>query len=407
MTRDLQRLVDYLGGRLHRSVAVDDPHIRLLAYTSHTSEEVDPARVESIMRRSVSVELSDYVDLQGAARATDLFTVPACPEIGLAVERIGMPIRREDTLLGYLWLLGSDGPVSAHDADTLREAAGQAALIMHHEYLTWEFSRSRERELVRDLVSTDPALRAEAADALIEEELLVPGPTTALVATLRHDRGEPVGEQGRLALHIAVDHCRRLLAPGHAVALNRPDHSLLLAVWPDTRSASIDKAVEELAGAVHDRLATEVASSAGGCWVGIGATHRRLADAHGSYTQARHAAEVARVTGALGPTVSYARLGVYAVLAKLPPNELADGIHPGIRPMLDASSEHHQLIETLRTYLDNAADVQRTAGQLHIHRATLYYRLRRMQELTGLDLSRGDDRLAAHLSLKLAQLIRE
>lgn len=56
-------------------------------------------------------------------------------------------------------------------------------------------------------------------------------------------------------------------------------------------------------------------------------------------------------------------------------------------------------------YLDTAGDAKRTVAQLHIHRATLYYRLRRIEELTDLDLSRGDDRLAAHLSLKLARLV--
>jgi sugar diacid utilization regulator len=323
----------------------------------------------------------------------------------LTLERIGMPIRYERSLLGYLWLVKSDGPLSDQDAASVREAAGQIALILHREYLASEVARSRERELLRDLVSADASLRAEAADALIEEELVVAGPVSALVVTLAHERGAPLDEQGRLALHITVDHGRRRLSPGHAVTLNRPDHSLLLAIWPGARTATVDKASAELAAAVRDRLVTEVGSaSAPTCWVGIGSTQKRLGDSHVSYLQARRAADVARITGALGTTVPYARLGVYALLAKLSQDELADGIHPGIRPLLGPTSEHHDLIETLQAYLDNAGDVQRTAAQLHIHRATLYYRLRRVEEVAGLDLARGDDRLAVHLSLKLAQL---
>ena len=41
------------------------------------------------------------------------------------------------------------------------------------------------------------------------------------------------------------------------------------------------------------------------------------------------------------------------------------------------------------------------ARALHLHRATLYRRLARVEEITGLDLSRGDDRLLAHLGLRL------
>ena len=39
-----------------------------------------------------------------------------------------------------------------------------------------------------------------------------------------------------------------------------------------------------------------------------------------------------------------------------------------------------------------------------MHRATLYRRLERVEEITGLDLERGDDRLLAHLGLRLLKL---
>jgi DNA-binding PucR family transcriptional regulator len=141
------------------------------------------------------------------------------------------------------------------------------------------------------------------------------------------------------------------------------------------------------------------------CWVGIGGIRQHLAESHCAYLEARQSADVARITGALGPTVSYSRLGVYALLAKLAPDELADVIHPGIRLLAVTDPGRHDLLETLRGYLDNAGDAQRTAAQLHIHRATLYYRLRRIEELTAIDLSRGDDRLVAHLSIKLVRLL--
>ena len=42
---------------------------------------------------------------------------------------------------------------------------------------------------------------------------------------------------------------------------------------------------------------------------------------------------------------------------------------------------------------------------LTIHRHTLYYRLRRIQELTTLDLSIGQDRLELHVGLSLGRLV--
>jgi len=49
--------------------------------------------------------------------------------------------------------------------------------------------------------------------------------------------------------------------------------------------------------------------------------------------------------------------------------------------------------------------VRRTAAALAIHRQTLYYRLGRIEQLTGLDLGDGGDRLTLHLALRLVGLV--
>ncbi|MFF2964806.1 PucR family transcriptional regulator [Streptomyces sp. NPDC057963] len=403
MVSELQQLIDALSARLGRSVAMDDARIRLLAHTAHTGD-VDEARIESIMHRGVSAALSAHVARHGAARAADVFTVPPCPEIGFTVERTGMPVRYNGALQGYLWLIG---PATPRDAEALREAAGQAALILHRDHLADEVSRSHEREHVRDLVAPDPSVRDEAAAALVEEGLAVAGPVAALVATASRRAGEPLSEQQRLALDLSLDHTRRRLPPARALVLSRPDHALLLTIWPGGRSEGIERTVGELAGVLHEKLVTELGTGPQAlCWVGTSGTHRRLTEAHVSYREARQATDVARATGVMGPVAAYPRLGVYALLTKLAPDELAESIHPGLRRLLEPGSGHQDLVETLRTYLDHAGDAQRAAARLHVHRSTLYQRLRRIEELTGLNMSHGDDRLTAHLGLKMAQLHR-
>ncbi len=55
-------------------------------------------------------------------------------------------------------------------------------------------------------------------------------------------------------------------------------------------------------------------------------------------------------------------------------------------------------------FLDCAGQASRTAALLGIHRQTLYYRLGRVEQLTGLDLGDGEDRLLLHMALKAARL---
>ena len=44
---------------------------------------------------------------------------------------------------------------------------------------------------------------------------------------------------------------------------------------------------------------------------------------------------------------------------------------------------HAPLVDTLEAYLDRAGDAKATAEALSLHRATLYYRLNRIEEITG------------------------
>ena len=62
------------------------------------------------------------------------------------------------------------------------------------------------------------------------------------------------------------------------------------------------------------------------------------------------------------------------------------------------------LVGTLEVFLDLGCNARRTADALKLHRTTLYYRLRKIEEVLGIDLEDGSDRLALHLGLKLARL---
>ncbi|GAA2552435.1 helix-turn-helix domain-containing protein [Pseudonocardia hydrocarbonoxydans] len=77
--------------------------------------------------------------------------------------------------------------------------------------------------------------------------------------------------------------------------------------------------------------------------------------------------------------------------------------HPAARALraLAAHDPGDRLRETLAVYLDEAGSAPRTAKALALHRTSLYHRLRRIEEITGMDLSDGRDRLVLHLGLRL------
>jgi DNA-binding PucR family transcriptional regulator len=62
------------------------------------------------------------------------------------------------------------------------------------------------------------------------------------------------------------------------------------------------------------------------------------------------------------------------------------------------------LIRTLRAFFDADCSQRVAAERLFVHHKTLRYRLERIRQLTGLDLSRHEDRMRADFALRLLQV---
>ena len=65
-----------------------------------------------------------------------------------------------------------------------------------------------------------------------------------------------------------------------------------------------------------------------------------------------------------------------------------------------------ELLRSLEAFIENNGNWERAARQLYCHRHTLRYRIRKIEELTGRDLSRATDRIELWLALRARELVR-
>jgi hypothetical protein len=94
------------------------------------------------------------------------------------------------------------------------------------------------------------------------------------------------------------------------------------------------------------------------------------------------------------------RLSLIADLGEQQP-VLLDG---PVRTLAAIEGEGGPLLTTLHAWFALNGDTAAVAAELQLHCNTVRYRLRRAQELTGLDLSDPDQRLLTHLQLRLQRL---
>jgi DNA-binding PucR family transcriptional regulator len=132
---------------------------------------------------------------------------------------------------------------------------------------------------------------------------------------------------------------------------------------------------------------------------GVATPRRGLEQLPDAWREAEAAARAALAEDRYGPVAQWSAIGPYRLLTALPRDASED---PAVRALLDPA--HRDLVHTAEAFLDHAGQAGRTAAELGIHRQTLYYRLSRVERLTGLDLADGTDRLLLHMALKTARL---
>jgi PucR family transcriptional regulator, purine catabolism regulatory protein len=127
-----------------------------------------------------------------------------------------------------------------------------------------------------------------------------------------------------------------------------------------------------------------------------------------SFHEARCALEAAALAnGSRPPVASYRDLGAFQLLLSLQDDDAlrlyCDSV---LGPLEDASGEYgDELIRSVEAYIEQNGQWEKAARELYCHRHTLRYRIRRVEQLTGRDLSSARDRIEFWLALRARELV--
>ncbi|MCW7944182.1 hypothetical protein AAW14_19555 [Streptomyces hygroscopicus] len=387
---DYQELVDEISELLGAPTTLENRDFELIAFAAYDSEgefdeaSLDPVRTRSILTRRSTAAVRRWFEGFGIARATGPVRIPPTPEAGVYRGRICLPVRHRGVVLGYVWALADEpGPSEAQLSAAMEVAARIGALLADEA--------QAGADLTRELRAVLTAERGWQQDMAVAE-----------LRTALGVRGE--------GLHTVV-----CVAPWPSAD---PDHAPSVRTMPATtalctvpwgaagqclallvRLRSTDVLTPALTAAT--RLLREAEGSRGGgrTAAGVAGVRHGLAELGNAWQEASAAARAALAEPRLGPIAQWASIGPYRLLTSLPPQAARD---PAVRVLL--SPAHRELARTAEVFLDCAGQAGRTAAELGIHRQTLYYRLSRVEQLTGLDLDDGEDRLLLHMALKGARL---
>lgn len=393
----LQCLVDELAEELGRSVAINDPLVRMICTSRHFGDE-DPVRVRTLLQGRADREAIRYVLAQGVAQWSKPGFVDGWDDIGL-LPRYVVPLRERGHLLGLMVIVVPQKVLAEQEMKAVARAARAMTAQMYAEHLAADTEESDARDLLLELLGSSSAARDAARQRALDRGLLRDTPYT-VVSVIQVSRSQEPPGQVEVALRGAVEGFLQTRS-AHGIMAIEQDRAILLQVRD--RPPGPDELGEQ-SRRVIDALSTFLDASAAPV-VGIGGCQAGLADAWTSYEQALVAVRAARRLPALKGVGDWEELGEFAVLLQLPEHVLNESLIPKPLRTLTEASGGPRLRDTLRCFLENAGSIPKTADALQLHRTSLYYRLRQIQEITGLDLDNGADRLVLHMGLRIEELL--
>ena len=280
-------------------------------------------------------------------------------------------------VLGVLALVGASGSASASDVFALEHAATVLAVELAHQRSLAEAELRLRRDVVDDLISGTDKTSAFARAAALGYDLH--GTHHVLVVQWRDrpaDRAlTRAVDQAAAALHINT-----LLARRSGVVV------LITHDRPNGRG-------------LYTAVCRQVGSRAGA----IGQGGRcDAADLPRSFHEAMRALETRKVSRVPDGVTAFDDLGIYRLLSAGGSTEdVARYVHEWLGTLIDYDTRHGaDLVQTLSQYFECGGNYDTTANALVIHRSTVRYRLQRIREVSGRDLSEVESRLNLHLATR-------
>jgi DNA-binding PucR family transcriptional regulator len=142
--------------------------------------------------------------------------------------------------------------------------------------------------------------------------------------------------------------------------------------------------------------------------LGLGRTHDGAAGVRQSYREAEHALEMGRRLLGPGRQASFSDLGLHRLLFAMAQHpELSDYYRGTVGDLLAYDERSSaELMTTLDAFFAANGSPTETAQRLHLHRNTVLYRLRRIEEVGHLRLDDPATRLNLHLCLRIRDVLQ-
>jgi sugar diacid utilization regulator len=309
------------------------------------------------------------------------------------------PLRVADTVVGSLHMRAKSEPSASMQRLLVTMIASEVERVRAPERVSETAAGDFLRAILRRELTGRDELLARAKDLALELQ------DGASMIVARAHAQTPTDEGWRGRVRAVAERGARAVVNRSIAALSERDgilgaEVLLLVPGGD----------EAMAARAADGVLREMEAVLAGYTFALGRSRiaEDPAELPRAASEALLAANVAEGAGG-GVALAFEQTGAYRLLLSTMsenPAELQRFYAETVEPLVAYDEQYEtELVRTLETFLEADGNVAGTAQRLFTHRHTIYYRLERVRELSGLDVSSSDGREKLSLGLKAMRVL--
>ena len=312
---------------------------------------------------------------------------------------ISAPLRVADTVVGTLHMRVKTAPSDSMRRLLLTMIASEVERVRAPERV----SETATADFLRAILNRELTDGAELLDRAKELSLAIEDGASMLVA--RAHPQSPTDEGWRGRVRAVAERGARAVASRSIAALSDREGIVgaeVLVLVPGGEEATAARAAEAVLHEMEAGLAGYTFA------LGRSRVTAEPAELPRAASEALLAANVAQGSTD-GAALAFDQTGAYRLLLSAMsenPSELQRFYAERVEPLVAYDEQYEtELVRTLETFLEADGNVAGTAQRLFTHRHTIYYRLERVRELSGLDVSSSDGREKLSLGLKSMRVL--
>ncbi|MCW9134697.1 PucR family transcriptional regulator [Bacillus paramycoides] len=396
---NLEEFADIVSEILQCPITIEDVNHRLLAYSTH-DERTDPARIGTIMGRRVPEKVINNLWKEGIIPALlknrEPIRIKKIDDIGLH-DRVAVSIWNKEEVLGFIWALEIEKSLTEQDFALLKKYAEAVKSKLLQLQARKNQKEERSQEFFWKLLTNHMQVNSEVMENFYELQIT---PASLFTVAVFHFEKKITNEKEKQISYLlkTSQHLKVLL-----YTIDRNQLILLTSLDNVKRPFhEINDFADSFVNKMEKRYGIKSIKPA---FSSIYSDYQKISKAYKETLTVLSIKE--KFPSDTVNIHSYQNMGIYQLIdLLLEKRKHEEYENQALHKLYEYDNKYNSnLVETLEIYLNKDSNISEVVKALNIHANTLSYRLKRIYEISEIDLKDPNQKMILYLDLKLKKFM--